>query len=150
MGRGIAYPHQYHVIVDEYKLLGDEEEYFIRREEWDMFLEEVIAAFGATEIDTKWVDRESYLFAETDRFYIGCDGGGGGPCIYLKPKTYGDVPYYEEGKPYNLRLDAIRGFNKLIRMYGNILYYWTTAWTGSPYGPTRENPNKLVLYGGGR
>lgn len=164
MGRGVAYPHSHHVIVDYYALTEqlddngndvepDEYDQDQSADDWNHFKEQVMLCFGAWEIYHKSEGRERYLFAETDRLYIGIDysGADSAPCIYLKPKTWettrtkrnGMWMYYDVTEhEYNINRDAERGFNKLIKLYGNLIEYWTSGYTTSTYGPQKDGSYK--------
>jgi hypothetical protein len=58
---------------------------------------------------------EATLFGETNRLYIGVDGSGETPCIFLKPKVYTGKGW--EVVEYNIFRDAKKGFNRLVKMY---------------------------------
>ncbi len=165
MGRGIAYQYPHHVLVDYYELtqqMADDDVTPLEPEDFDQdritddrewFKQEVADAFGAfNDIDIS-DGREAHLFAETDRLYIGVDhsGADGAPCIYLKAKTWettrwstdGMFRYYNTTEhDYNINRDAERGFNRLIKDFGNLIEYWTSGYTASAYGPQKDGSFK--------
>lgn len=127
MGRGIAYQYKYHMLLD-----ADDTNASDDPDSWDDFLYEVTSAFGAWKVRRKWVDNHAYLFAETDRLSIGIDNGGGCACLFVLPKTY-QHNFSNEEVEYKIWREVEAGFNKLLNLYSGLFFYWTTAWTGSPY-----------------
>jgi hypothetical protein len=131
MGRGSMYQYEHFMLID------DEKVFYMDNGEWDTmaymdFIDEVSKAFKADKLnEMTYVDREAYVFAETDRLEIGIDNGGGYPALFLLPKEYetssGRV------KQYVINADAKRGFTKLIKMYPGVFRYPTSAWTSEPY-----------------
>lgn len=150
MGRGIAYQYHHFMLFDEQKFFQypeDDDGNAIEgtEGEWDdysfnEFKKEIAQAFGTTAEKSRfyeWIDREAYIFAETDRLKIGIDGGGGGPCLFVIPKTYHPFGDYWKGeKEYVVDREVIRAFNKLIDSWGNneqgfstMFRYPSSAWT---------------------
>lgn len=161
MGRGIAYQYDHHIIVDFYELTQqmddddtkplDSEDYDQDRvdDDWEHFKQQVADAFGASNDIEIYKENEVYLYAETDRLYIGVDrsGADGSPCIFLEAKMWtttritreGGFTYYHDTEhEYKIDRDAERGFNRLIKSYGNLIEYWTTGYTAAAYGPKKD------------
>lgn len=127
MGRGIAYQYKYHLLLDADDVdAGGDPGY------WKDFLYKVTSAFGACRARGKWVGSHAYLFAETDRLSIGIDNGGDCSCLFVLPKTY-QHNFSNEEVEYKIWRDVETGFNKLFNLYPGLFFYWTTAWTSSPY-----------------
>lgn len=168
MGRGIAYQWPFFMLYEENVFwepnlselseeerdnLSDDRYDELKSEslstgdgEWDEmsfedFRGEVADLFKA-DIPTKkrWIANETYIFAENDKLEIGIDHSGGGPCLFVKPKTYqlrnGDEQEYSIAKVVN------RAFNKLIKRYRGMEWSVpTSAWTSveiEQYGPMRN------------
>lgn len=136
MGRGSAYQHKYHMLIDDdefFFLPEGEKESEFDEEAWGDFLAEIVVAFNAWELSNeKWLDREKRIYAETDRLSIGIDSSGGSPCVFVEPKTYTRQVWGDEFE-YKIWREVERGFNKLLALYPGIFRYWTTAWTSEPY-----------------
>lgn len=174
MGRGIAYQHPFFMLFDQnvfWSPYGDTEDMTPEQYEehksqsmstgdgeWDEeaqsdFREEVAKALGAEVIAKRWTDREAYIFAESDRLEVGIDNGGGGPCVFVQPKTY-EVWRKIDGKgggyveqEYSIARIVNRGFNKLCRQWKNMWSVPTSAWTSmeiEQYSPLRERKARAV------
>lgn len=161
MGRGIAYQYDHFMLFEEsnfimYPVDLNDEIIEGAEGEWDEdlfedFLKEVAQTFSTSAEKRKhyeWVDRESYIFAETDRLKIGIDSGGGSPCIFVIPKSYYLFGDYRKEKHYVIDRDVIKAFNKLIDSYGKdnlgqscMFRYPSSAWTS--YGLTGYRANRI-------
>ena len=75
MGRGSMYQYEHFMLIDD-------EMFYMDNGEWDTmaymdFLDEVSKAFKADKLnEMMYVNKEAYVFAETDRLEIGIDNGG--------------------------------------------------------------------------
>ncbi len=100
--------------------------------EFDNFFYEDFKAHVAllTKADkiAKWIDREAYIFAETEKMEIGIDTSGGLTALFVKPKTYFHN-FSEEEKEYTIHKIVKKAFNNLIKEYKDMFRSPTSAWT---------------------
>lgn len=131
MGRGIAYPYEHFLIIEEDDFqIHDDDNNVIDFDEMAFtdFQEQAAKCFKAELLKKEDYSnrRESYIFAEHDKFNMGIDYSGGSPCIFLEPKEYEKGDYFYE---YKIDRFAVPGFNKLINLYGQTLTKATSPWT---------------------
>lgn len=132
MGRGIAYPYEHFIIIDEHEIAeqceGDDLLF-------DEYIEEIKYSFCAAfkcDLYTKMdysAGRKAFYFAESDRLKLGIDISGALPCIFIEPLTYEASPYTE--KEYKVSRDVERAFSKIRQFWrGNpVLRKAVSAWT---------------------
>lgn len=144
MGRGSMYNWPYFMLFDEDLFVfpacdpetGEVDE--SGPTEWDheyfeYFKARAASAFKADRVDPeRWIDRETYIFAETDRLELGIDWSGGMPCIFARPKTYEVLRFHGPKQVFverDYQIDRVvqRAFNLLLSEFD--FYFPSTPWT---------------------
>lgn len=116
MGRGVAYKYEQFMLIDQ--------DYFIdENNQWDdylyeNFIDDIKEVFKLDPTKAKSYREVSYL-GETQKLFVGIDGTGGLPCIFVEPQTYIHISGNE--KEYKIKKEVCKKFNKLIKMYPNLL-----------------------------
>lgn len=144
MGAGIAYPYQYHVLIDEGELYEgiDLEDYDETSDRWDELKRDIMEAFGLYEGRGKEPQSDSddwsriRLIGVTDRIQVGIDSTGGSPALVAVPNHWYRVKHeygyaHEYQVPYNIERDWKRGINRLLKIYpaGTFRHGFGSAWT---------------------
>lgn len=164
MGRGVAYPYEEFVLIDEVFELEAEngieptEDDYQFAVDWQMDeIKAVLRARGGEELDNDdrrralqgdWLGcvnhpnrflREAHLLFEFDRFMVGIEPADSHTCLFVVP-----LVYYRQSRsghdyvtPYNISRDAIRLFNAIHRSLPGRLKVATSAWTTAPYRTER-------------
>jgi hypothetical protein len=133
MGRGVAYRYDYFMLIDEdyFLIQVGENEYENDEWAWKCFKDRVLDLFKANKIsrmkESWYGPSEASYFGETDRLIIGIDYSGGMPCLFVEPKEWEDR--WGNLKPYKIRKEVDRTFNRLVKEYEGLFYYPTSAWT---------------------